>query len=189
MSAVVPVGPTTLVNTLITLSINHTAETTDGVTLTTPIEGAVPCTFTQAATLGGIPMAQYGTAYQYTYVPNGTYSLTVATSIGTVSSTMSAPGAISFDSSGVTATAVYPGNYDSAICTRIYPAPATTFNSGTTTVGSPFVFPPSTYSSPSNPATFGTTYSAAQTVLSFTGPAAVGCAFVGDAVFMKYFIK
>ncbi|HUO57381.1 MAG TPA: hypothetical protein VMV05_04300 [bacterium] len=188
--------PVTTVLTLITLSINHTAETTDTISLTTPSNGTLPVTYLQSYSLSGIPVAQYATTFQYAYVPNGTYSISVATSLGTVTSTMAAPGAISINSNGVTTTsssgvtgsAVYPGNYDTAIVTCISCGGVTTFNSGVTSVGSPFTYPPSAYPGPAS-SIYSTTYSASTTIFSFTGPAAVGCAFVGNENYSTYFMK
>jgi hypothetical protein len=178
---------TTIVNTLVTLSINHTAETTDTITLTTPSNGTLPVTYLQSSTISGVPIAQYATSAQYTYVPGGTYTLSVATSLGTVTSTMSAPGAITFSANGASVTAAYPGNYDSAIVSEFSPSPGVTYQSPVgTDVGSPFTYPVTAFSSP---ATFANSYSAAMTVLSFTGPAAVGCAFVGDETSSAYFTR
>ena len=175
------------VNTLVTLSINHTAETSDAITLTTPSNGAIPVTYFQSSTLSGIPVAQYATTIQYTYVPSGTYSISIATSLGTITSTMAAPGAITFDATGASVTALYPGNYDSAIVTETSPSPGIAYQSPIgVDVGSPFTFPVTAFSSP---ATFAENYSAAMTVLSFTGTPAAGCAFVGDLSLSKYFVR
>jgi len=180
-------GPSTLVNTLFVLSVNQNAETTDGVTLITP-GGSIPASYLFTLNFGTYSMAEYAAYTQYSYVPNGAYSMSVSTSIGTATASMNAPGAISFEATGASVTATYAGNYDSGVVTRIYPSAVTTYVSPNSSIGSPFVYPLTAYSSPSFPATFGTAYSAAITDSSVAGGAA-GSAFVGTEISTKYFTR
>jgi len=165
------IGTFSPVTILFSLSINHTAETTDAVTLTTPIEGAIAVPYWQNVTLGGVPVAQYASAAMFTYVPNATYSMSVSSSLGTVTSSISAPGGMTFNSNAASVTAAYPGIYDFGIISS-YPSLTTVYSSYPgPSVGSPFTFPVTAYSSPG---TFYNSYAAAATVTSFSGPAAVG---------------
>jgi hypothetical protein len=168
------------------VSINQTAETTDAITLTTPVEGAVPVTYWQTSGSGGVSFARYMTTLQYTYVPNATYSASVSTSLGTVTSTMSAPGSITFSASANSVTAAYPGNYDYGVVQEQSPAVVVTYQSVPgPSVGSPFTFPATAFSSP---AIFGNTYGAALTV-TYTGPAATGSYFAGNQQLTTYVSK
>jgi hypothetical protein len=170
------------VATLFTISVNHNPEDTATMSITTPSNGTVPLTWLQDANMGTYWVSQYQSSYQYIYTPNAVYSMDITTSLGTAHAVMNAPGGITFSANGASVTALYPGNYDAADVSRISPAPVTTYVSPGTSIGSPFTFPGSAYSSPSYPATFAAAYAAATTVYSFTGTAGAVGAFVGTQV-------
>jgi len=182
--------PMTVVNTLISISVNRNTETTAAVTLTTPNNGAQPCTYIQSANMGTYWVSQYATSFQYTYVPNGVYSVNLVTSLGTAYSSMNAPGLINFNVNGSSVTATYSGNYHSANVTRMSPVATVTYDSGpNNNVGNPFNYPGSAYSSPSLPAQFITTFNAATTITAFSGTAGAFGAFVGTQAHMKMFTR
>jgi hypothetical protein len=180
-------GASTIVSTSVTLSINHSAESTDAITLMAPIEGAIPLPFTQTTTESGIPVAQYNSIVPYTYLPGGTYSIAVSTSLGAVTTSISLPGNITFSSTGASVTALYSGNFDSADVERYSPAPITmTYQSPVSvSVGSPFTFPMGAFSSP---ATFYSGYTATETE-PFSSPATVGSSFSGSDSLNEYFAQ
>jgi hypothetical protein len=157
-------------------------DTTASVTLITP-GGSVPATYTANTTYSGVSVAEYVTATNsFTYTANSSYSLYAVTSLGTATATVNAPGNITIATDGSTASAGYPGNYDSAVVEEISPAAVTTYQSATgTSVGSPFTYPASAYPAPVGTGTYGVAYNAAVTDISVTG-AAVGSAWVGDEV-------
>lgn len=180
--------PVTLTNNLVEISVNRAAEDTASVTLITPVEGSIPLTWSTDVNMGSYVISQFNSAAQFTYVPNGVYSISVSCSLGTASSTMNAPGQITFNSNGSSVTATYPGNYDSAQVQETSPSPVTTYISATgVNVGSPFSYPGSAYASA--PATYVATYSAALTVFSFTGTGSATGSFVGDQVNLSSFTR
>ncbi len=165
------------------ISTNLTPDTTAAVTLITPLNGSVPVTYTANTTYSGVSVAEYvAAANSFTYVPNSPYSLYAVTSLGSAAATVNAPGDITIAADGSMASAVYPGNYDSAVVEEISPAAVTTYQSPTgTSVGSPFTYPTSAYPAPAGTGTYGVAYNAAVTDTSVTS-AAVGSAWVGDEV-------
>lgn len=174
------------------LSINQAGYAGAAITLTTP-SGNIPVTWAQDINTGTYVMSQYinGGFPAFNYVPNGLYSISITnTPLGTAYASMNAPGQITFDATGSTAQAAYPGNYDQAQVMRNSPAPVTTFISPAgVNVGSPYTYPLSAYNSPSYPATFATTYAAALTIYSFTGTGSATGAFVGNQSKSKIFTR
>lgn len=177
-------GPTTLVDTLVTLAVNQGGVSTAAVTLNTPT-GPQSCSFLITYNLGTYSLSQYYNYNQYTYTPGGSYSVTISAGGYNAAATLTAPGGISYDSAGVVVTATNPGNYDAAIGDRAYQAPATTYVGNN--VGYPFSFPSSAYNMGgyASPVTFESVYCAAQTMAI---PGATG-AFVGAEVYSKQIIK
>jgi hypothetical protein len=173
--------PVTSVLTLVTISVNRASETTATMSLTTPSNGVIPLTYLQSSSLGTYDVSQYGSYTQYDYVPNGLYSFAATTSLGTAYASLNAPGGISYNTNGTSVTATYPGNLDQAGVSRIYPAPVSTYTSPSgVNLGSPFTYPTLAYDSPSYPATFGTFYSASDSVTVFTGTGGAFGALVGE---------
>ncbi len=167
------------------ISTNLIPDTTAAVTLITPLNGSIPVTYTANTTYSGVSVAEYVAASDsFTYVPNSPYSLYAVTSLGTAAATVNAPGNITIAANGSTASAVYPGNYDSAVVEEISPAAVTTYQSPTgTSVGSPFTYPVSAYPAPAGTGTYGVAYNAAVTDIIVAGPSiAVGSAWIGDEV-------
>lgn len=155
------------------------------VTLTIPYFGS--------AALGSTVISTYEVSSPgITYAAGTNYTMSVSYSAGNFSSTMSAPGGIVWSgliTTTLTATASTAGNYDSANALRIYPTPGVTYTSSASSVGSPFNYPSSAFSSSSTPATFTATYSAATTQYSFSGSPSSGSAFVWLESYSKYFNK
>jgi hypothetical protein len=128
------------------LSVNGLAETTAGITITTP-SGDVPMTFMYGP---GSNMFMVGNSV--VYQPGGAYTLNITTSIGNASATVTAPnGTLSLASDGSGATWTEEGNHDYAYVTD-ESAPVTlpglwTYNSQsfTSDLASPLVFPVSAF--------------------------------------------
>lgn len=171
---------------MVLLLTNGAAVTNAGVTLGTP-GGPVLIPYTGSVTANGYGLAGY-TSTGFTYTPGGSYSLAVSFSGGTVTSNpLTAPGGITYSADGSSVTCSNLGNYQVAVVDRMVPNPALTFNATTPgSLGSPFNFPSSAYSSTSLPATFYSAYAAGATVYSFSGTSpATGSAFVGMQFYDK----
>ena len=172
----------TLNGVTVDISVNHNAETTDGVTFITPLNGSIPVTYTATANMGTYSYAEYTTAVSWVYVVNDSYSLAVSSSLGTATASVNAPGDITIASNGSTASAVYPGTYQAAVVESASTGVTTYVSPTGTSVGSPYTYPSSAYPY-SSPATYYTAYSAGVTDFSVTGPnVAAGSAWVGDQV-------
>ncbi len=126
------------------LDVNGLPETTDGVTLITP-EGNIPVPFVglrglDEPSVPGNNLADYSldlTSLNRPYDGGSTYSVVIATSIGTVTSSMIAPGGnVSVSSDGITVTWNGNSNFN-VIGNNDYYSPAG--------VTSPFIFPSSAY--------------------------------------------
>lgn len=171
----------TITGAQVALAYNQGPYAAAAVTLTTPLNGSIALPWVQDIPLGPYTVSQYATGTQFSYVPNAVYSISVLnTPAGTAYSTMNAPGQISFNANGTTASAFYSGNLHQAVVSRTWPSPVTTFVSPAgIDVGSPYNYPATAYNSPSFPATFSTTYSAGLTIPTFTGTAGAIGGFIG----------
>jgi len=160
---------------LVSISVNHNAETTAAVFFNTPNEGAMPLSFFGSTNYGTYTASSYTFPLPpptYTYIPNGVYFVTMTTSLGTASITVTAPGGIQFSADGSSVTCAYPGNQNVAEVERVSPGFAITYYTPTgTNEVTPLVFPPSAYYASSTPATFASMYTAGTTVTSFAGTA------------------
>ena len=157
-------SPVTITSNITAMSVaisdNQAAVSTDAVTFITPY-GSIPVTYSSSVTYGTFSQAYYNTTAPWTYTPNASYSLTVVGSAGTASVTLTAPGNLTLAPDGSSASAVYPGNLDTAFVWQFCPwPPVTTYSSPQgSSVGSPFTYPSSAYPAPT-PETYLTSYSA-----------------------------
>ncbi len=172
----------------VAISYNHAAYPSATVYLNTPLDGSILLTYLTDQNLGTYTISQYSSATQFTYVPNGLYSLSVSGGFGTASSSMNAPGGITFSANGASVTAAYPGNIDQAQVSESSPTARSTFVSNpAVSVGSPYIYPGSAF--PDSPGTYSETYSVGLTVMSFTGTAGAQGTFVGNETLSSNFTR